>query len=758
MLQLLQMLPSLKRSADQSLAPKILRVAVPVPLRRCFDYIAPPDILPGCRVYIPFGNRKLVGIAVDYQPATVAIRQLKSVISVIDSLPVFSKSMFELVFWAAQYYHHPIGEAFATALPVALRNQEVARDPTLQTHYKVSSRFGTEEISTMLKRASARRAVYESVVTLSQSGTNDHRWLDARLIKQSQPDAQPHLKRLVDQAILEQSQQPSALIDSQSEHPKQVELNPEQKVAARSIINSMGKFETFLLHGITGSGKTEVYLEAASHAISCGHQVLVLVPEISLTPQLVQRFKARLGAGVCALHSSMGSQDRYKTWWHAMKGTASVVLGTRSAIFTILNKPGLIIVDEEHDISYKQQDGFRYHARDIAIKRASLEQVPIVLGSATPSMESVFNSRQQRFTYLSLQHRTGTAVLPTINTIDLNTHPIRGGITHELLNQIQTTIDNKEQTILYINRRGFAPLVQCSKCGWQAQCESCDAHFIYHQSSQKLRCHHCGKTKVCVTRCPKCQSALFYLGFGTQRIQETLAKAFPSARISRIDRDEVTTQKKLEVELGKIANQEVDIVIGTQLITKGHDFPNVTLVGVINSDHGLYSHDFRSTEYLFQQLVQVAGRSGRGDKPGRVLIQTAHPDNTYLQLIKNQDFFSFSEYCLKERNQAHLPPFGHVALWRAESTHAGAGVQFLTRVKAFAKQYQTQHQLDSVQLFDAIDSPMEKLAGRYRAQLMFVSSTRQVLHPLISAVLTQIEADRQPKVRWSLDIDPMEMF
>ena len=741
----------------------ILRVAVPAPLRRCFDYTAPPGILAGCRVLVPFGSRKVVGIAIDYHCSSVPKKQLKSVISVIDDQPVFSKTLFELVSWAAHYYHHPPGEAFATALPVTLRGHNPVQDPTLQTHYRVVSDLAETEVAAKLKRSPAKQAIYESLIGLTQHDSHAQAqaqgWLSAQLIKHHHPNAQAQLKRLCDQGLLEQSKQPSGLVDDHPLEQKNIRLNDEQRQASNIIVNSMGKFTTFLLHGITGSGKTEVYLEAAAHAIKNGFQVLVLVPEISLTPQLVHRFKARLGAGVCALHSSMGNQERFKTWWHAMQGTASVVLGTRSAVFTRLKNPGLIIVDEEHDISYKQQDGFRYHARDIAIKRASLEHIPIVLGSATPSMESVFNYQNKRYTYLCLPHRTGNAVLPTVGTIDLNTHPMRGGISQELISHIRTTIENKEQTILYINRRGYAPIVQCSRCGWQAQCESCDAHFIYHQSSQKLRCHHCGKVKPCVTACPKCDAPLFYLGFGTQRIQDTLKNAFPTARISRIDRDEVTTQRKLEAELEKIANQEVDIIIGTQLITKGHDFPNVTLVGVINSDHGLYSHDFRSTEYLFQQLVQVAGRSGRGNKPGRVLIQTAHPDNIYLKLIKNQDFPAFSKHCLEERSQTRLPPFGHIALWRAESVHAGAGIQFLNKVKHFAQIQQSQHPLESVLVFDAVDSPMEKLAGRYRAQLMFVSHSRQALHTLLAQTLRQVEADRRPnKVRWSVDIDPMEMF
>ena len=747
--------------------PVTLQIAVPVPLRRSFDYLFDRDLPAGTRVSVPFGRRRLVGIVTSSDPSSIATNKLKRIEEQLDSFPTFDPLLFKLIRWSSKYYHYPIGEAFATALPGKLRTVVHTFDPTLEPHYRLTFSQIDDTVQKLLGRSPKQRAAINLLFQLGETRNQStpttplpsgHPWLSAREILELLPGSQGILKKLVERQLLETDERPSPITQAHSVVQSDVTLTFEQQDATRQIIERFGTFAPFLLNGITGSGKTEVYLHAAQRAIQSGYQVLVLVPEISLTPQLINRFKARLGERVCAVHSSITDQERYKTWWRASQGEASVVLGTRSAVFTPLKNPGLIIIDEEHDISYKQQDGFRYHARDVAIKRASLSQIPIVLGSATPSMESMHNLQVGKYQPLNLTQRIGESKLPKTHLIDLNTQPAPGGISLAIIDAVGTRLKRGEQSILYINRRGFAPVVQCAQCAWQAICSRCDSHLIYHQNTQKFRCHHCNSVKHSHKHCPKCESELFFVGLGTQRVEAALSKAFPDARICRLDRDEVTTQIKLENELKRIADQQVDIIIGTQLITKGHDFPNVTLVGVVNSDQGLYSIDFRSTEYLFQQLVQVSGRAGRASLPGNVLIQTAHPDNLYLGFIKEQNFSQFSAHCLGERQSALLPPFSYVALWRAESPIEGEALRFLQVLSSSVAQTEDPVQ-NKVMVMDPVHSPMEKLAGRYRAQLMVKSTDRRALHVSLNQWLNHIERLKQAnRVRWSLDVDPMDMF
>ena len=663
-------------------------------------------------------------------------------------------NMLALLHWASGYYHHPLGKVLNAALPARLRSAKPLENPLTETVYRCLPDLDRATTNKSLARAPRQRALFALVCA--------HDWISAQQIKSLSRDISGPVGRLlaalIDKGFIENGIH-AAMALSHAPQPFQGSLTEQQQLAINAVASCSGKFKSFVLHGITGSGKTEVYLHLAERCIAQGRQALVLVPEIALTPQLVERFTARLGHGVCVLHSSMTDQQRYQTWWNARAGNATVVLGTRSAVFTPMKNPGLIIVDEEHDISYKQQEGFRYHARDLAIKRASLEGVPIVLGSATPSMESMNNVASVRHQLLRLSHRIGAAKLPRVELVDLKIFPLHEGISAPLLAAISRGLERRQQTILYINRRGFAPIVQCRVCAWQARCDRCDAFLTFHKKTNAFRCHHCSKMINAQLNCPQCGQTLFYAGVGTQRIEETLIKQFPQARISRFDRDQMNTQKKLERTLQQINAGKVDIVIGTQLISKGHDFPGVTLVGVIDPDQGLYSVDFRAPEYLFQQLVQVAGRAGRSNTPGQVIIQTAHPENPYLHLIRDYNFDQFYRYCSAERESAGLPPFGHIALWRAESTNDKAGLQFLQFVSQTGRKILAGKRLKGIVVMDPVSSPMEKLAGKFRAQLLIKASARKSLHELIRHWLKEIE--RSPasrKVRWSIDIDSMEMF
>jgi len=501
-----------------------------------------------------------------------------------------------------------------------------------------------------------------------------------------------------------------------------------------------------------------VYLEVAKRCIANGKQVLFLVPEISLTPQLVSRVREHLGLHVYSMHSGMTDKERYQSWWMAKNGLATALLGTRSAVFSWLQNPGLIIVDEEHDQSYKQQDGFRYHARDLAIKRASLEQIPIVLGSATPSLESLHNANGARHQLLKLSKRIGKAKLPEIEIIDTKTYPLENGISQPVIKAIDTVLSRNEQVIVYINRRGYAPVVHCYECGWQATCQQCAARLTYHQNRKQFRCHHCGHRERFVEQCPECNTDLFFAGAGTQRIEQTLSGKFPGARFCRLDRDQANTTRKLYEQLDLIQKRQVDVIVGTQLITKGHDFSGVSLVCVINADQGLFSVDFRAPEVMFQQLLQVAGRAGRSEGNGKVLIQTAHPGNPYIQMLTQHDYAKFSEASLVEREQTAYPPYTYFALVRAESTDFNAAAALLTQTASIARQFIQNQCLTHVEVFSPIPSPMEKLAGRFRVQLLIRSQVRKQLHQLLGPLSLAVEAQKTSRsVRWSLDVDPMDM-
>ena len=730
----------------------VVQVAVPAPLRRLFDYRwegERPAV--GARVRVPFGRRKLVGVAVSHHPAS-APRRLRAIGETLDSSNLFGDALLELLLWAARYYHHPLGEALHTALPPALRRGAPAHDPTRRRCLRAVEIDGGSGAPD-LARAPAQARIHRHLLGAG--------WVEAAELRRQFPNSSGALRQLLEKGAVEAGLRPLPPAPEDAppkEDAPRIEMNPQQRAAADAIAAQDG-FASFLLHGVTGSGKTEVYLDAAEKCVAAGRQALFLVPEIALTPQLVARVRARLGGTVCVLHSAMPPEERYRAWWRARAGEAAAVLGTRSAVFTPLKSPGLILVDEEHDISYKQQDGFRYHARDLAIKRASMEGVPVVLGSATPSMETRHNALAGRHRLLALERRGGQAALPRIDFIDLARHRPVEGVSAPLLRALRQRLENREQSIVFLNRRGFAPLAQCVRCGWQALCERCDARLTYHRGAEEFRCHHCGASGCAEMACGECGEKLFLIGAGTQRLERHLREKFPQARIRRLDRDQFPGQAQLARELEAIGRGETDIIIGTQLISKGHDFAGVTLVGVVNSDQGLYSADFRAPEYLFQQLTQVSGRAGRARAPGEVLIQTAHPGHHTLQSMRAHDFESFAGRCLDERRAAGWPPFSHIALWRAEAARPGAALQFLRHAADVGRKLRESADAPRVQILDAVAAPMEKLAGRHRAQLMVRSARRAPLHRLLREWCEALEADpRARRARWSLDVDPMEMF
>ncbi len=732
---------------NPSLSPDaVVAVALPVPLYRVFDYTAADArVVPvGCRVRVPFGRGHRIGFVVPRSADNGDGRELKRIAEVIDSEPLFDDALLDLLCWASDYYQHPLGEVLQAAVPTRIRRGQAP--PPGERRYHLAAPLEAV-LDTLPARAVRQRNLATHLAGLGTSGA------DRGTLKAAGVDAGDALKRLEARGLVECTRPRDGTTPTPG--PR---LNARQREAVDAVIAAGGGFACFLLMGVTGSGKTEVYLQCARHVIERGRQVLVLVPEIALTPQLIDRFRSRLGRSVAVMHSALADGERQRAWLQAASGEADVVLGTRLAVFSRLARPGLVIVDEEHDTSFKQQEGFRYHARDVAIKRAAVDGVPVVLGSATPSLESYHNAVSGRYRLLALPERAGAATLPDIRLVDATRWPLTDGLSQPLVRAIDERLARGEQSLVFINRRGFAPVVICGGCGWQAHCTRCDSFLTLHRRENLLRCHHCGLTRTAPAVCPACGGGdIYFAGAGTQRIEQALTERFPAARIARIDRDTSTARGSLEAHLDRVRRREVDILVGTQLMSKGHDFPGITLVGVVNGDQGMYSIDFRATERLFQAVTQVAGRAGRGARRGLVLLQTRFTGHPCLDAIVRHDFESFARAELATRRQLGLPPLGYLALLRAESVHTEAAMEFLARVRDAAG-----HCADargSVEIMDPVPAPMERRAGRARAQLMFQSRHRAPLRALLHILVRRVEDEGMARrVRWSVDVDPVDLY
>ncbi len=727
----------------------IIGVAIDTPLRRIFDYRAPDNgrtIQPGQRVLVPFGRRRVIGIVIQQRDSSeVPAAKLRSASGVLDSEPVFDPALLELLTWAADYYRHPIGEVLMAALPVALRT-----NAPLYAQRKVwrLTAQGREQADTELpQRATRMRAVIDHLRHVEQATADG--------LATAVGASGATLRELVKRGYVEQGE----VAETSVVHPAAPiaaapPLNAAQAHAVERIHSSAGSFVTWLLHGVTGSGKTEVYLNAIAGVIERGAQALVLVPEIALTPQLIARFRQRFAASLAILHSGLNDTERLTAWRDARSGAASIVIGTRSAVFAPLRQPGIVIVDEEHDPSFKQQDGFRYSARDLAIARAHRAGIPIVLGSATPSLESLARAQRHPATVLSLPHRAADALPPRLNLIDLRRHADTQGIATPALLAMRRHLDSGNQVLLFLNRRGYAPVLFCPACGWSAHCERCDAHLTVHRGSNDLLCHHCGAQPPSPAQCPQCFEPVKPVGQGTERIEETLAGIFPNETLARIDRDSMRRKGELEATLARVHSNDIRILVGTQMLTKGHDFPNVTLVVVLNADQGLFSTDFRASERLAQLIVQVAGRAGRGTQPGEVLIQTEYPEHPLLTMLLAGGYETFAQGALAEREKSAWPPFTRIVLLRAEAAEPKHALHFLEAALLAAKS----HAARGVRFFGPAPAPMERRAGRYRAHLLLRAATHGPLQRLMSTWIPTLEAlPAARRVRWSVDVDPAEL-
>lgn len=733
--------------------PRIARVAVAAPVRQLFDYLLSsdqPPPQPGARVRVPFGARRAtIGVVVAVGPASdLAEKRLKAIHQVLDSEPLVPERLLKLLSWAAGYYHHPIGEVIATALPGQLRTR--AR-PAAAAKAKVwmLTPEGHAPRSDGLPRAPSQRRVLSALQAAPEG-------LGERELAAVSQRWRAAARALADKGWVRMAERDFSCEAGDSGFVEPPALVPAQRSAADTIAAADG-FKAFLLYGVTGSGKTEVYLRVVETVLRRGDQALVLVPEIGLTPQAVARFRERFGRPVTVLHSGLTDLERTRAWVSAAAGKTQLVIGTRSAVFTPLPRLRIIIVDEEHDASYKQQEGFRYSARDVAVMRASRESIPIVLGSATPSLESLNHARGGAYTLLTLPARAGGARLPEFELLDMRRLAVEHGLSHPLRIALAQTLQRGEQALLFLNRRGFAPIWMCFDCGWVAPCARCDARLTFHRASARLRCHHCGAERVPMDTCPNCSHAgLHALGEGTERVESVLAKQFPGARLVRIDRDSTRAKGALEQKLERVRAGDADILIGTQMLSKGHHFPNVTLVGVLNADQGLYGSDFRADERLVQQIIQVSGRAGRADKPGRVLVQTYHPEHPVFAALRRQSYDDFAEYALAERRDTGYPPFGYLALLRAESPKPDAPLAFLRTARTVGAHCAPGA---GVRVLEPVPSPMERRAGRYRAQLLVSAPTRAPLHAFLDCWLERLgELKESRRVRWSLDVDPSDLY
>ena len=726
----------------------IVRVALAVPLPRFFDYLYLPDLTPivGGRVLVPFGSQKRVGIVVDLPASSdVAKEKLKPIIDVLDAESLFNSTTWDWLAWSANYYRAALGDVLFQALPVKLRNGESAVKND-RTFWSITD-LGKQALeSGDLKRAKKQIEALNLLLTQDlEKGNNEISSAIWSALKS---------KDYVEEIIVptEQKSWQQALGDNPLVNlDNRLTLNKQQALVFSQLLFQEG-FNVWLLEGVTGSGKTEIYLQYIEEVLKKGKQVLVLVPEIGLTPQTVRRFQARFNVEIDVLHSNLNDTQRLNVWERARTGQSAIVIGTRSALFTQFSDLGLIILDEEHDGSFKQQDGWRYHARDLGIVLAQKLNIPILLGSATPSLESVNNVQNGKYHHLVLSKRAGNATALRQFVIDLKHQRIQNGLSEPLLQRMQEHLEKGNQVLLFLNRRGFAPVLLCHECGWIDECHHCEKPYTYHQHQRVLRCHHCGAQKTVPMQCGHCGSThLVTTGLGTEQLEETLKARFPQYNIARIDRDSTARKGKLEGYLEDIQQGKSQILIGTQMLAKGHHFPNVTLVALVNVDNALFSLDFRAEERLAQLYVQVAGRSGRAEKQGEVVLQTHYPDHPLLTTLLEKGYQAFAEEILKLRHNMGLPPFSFQALFKAQCRHSEEAENALSQLASFFYE----QKIEGLQVLGPIPAPFSKKAGQYRWQLLLQHASRKQLQAALSRYSPELIKSSQ--VRLILDVDPLDL-
>jgi primosomal protein N'' len=724
--------------------PNILEVALPVHLYAQFDYLAPEQVVqPGTRVRVSFNHRELVGVCIrTKQHSEFPLEKLKPVKAVLDEQACIPQELMNLCHWGAIYYVYPLGEVLNLTLPKRLREGLPEQKPIFWQH----STEGKGLPENALKRAPNQQKLHQALLVHQQLSKSDLKRLkiNPATVKTLQG------KGLIEQAQSTLPSQPPTTLLSASP----LTLNEQQTAALEAI--RYHQFSCYLLEGITGSGKTEIYLQAVARVIQAGMQALVLVPEIGLTPQTVSRFRDRFNAEVVELHSNTSETEREGNWCAARDGSAQIVIGTRLASLCPMKRLGIIIIDEEHDASFKQQDSFRYSARDLSIYRAKQNNIPILLGSATPSLETLNNGLQARYQHLRLTQRVGATQLPSLEVQDLRNQRLIAGLSPTTMEQIGHTLSAGEQVMVFVNRRGYAPALLCHHCGWTAACQSCDAKLTLHAHPRHLRCHHCDRQKAVPKHCPKCRSPeLMHRGLGTEQTEEVLANQFKHWPVIRIDRDSTSKKGAFAEALQRLRDGAPCIAVGTQMLAKGHHLPNITLVVIVDGDQGLQSADFRGIEKLGQLIVQVAGRAGRGEHKGKVMIQSHTPDHPILELLLQKGYHPFARQLLSERRNANLPPYTQLAIFRAESKRPENAIELLELARRLCQQtFPASPTFTSLGPFPAL---VEKVQDRYRYQLQLTSTNRKQLNRLLSQVTATLSDHAIAKrTRWSLDVDGVE--
>jgi len=722
----------------------IIRVALPLPIPQLFDYVAEDAVHSdvGRCVRVPFGRGEKSGLIVSL-PAEADIdrARLKMVSHIQREVPSLPADWLELVGFVARYYHAPLGEVVALALPPGLRRADGVSGDEVDPLLEVSP--AGRDVLVEVRRESRALALLRATAALGGP---------ARRSAVRALDAGSAVGDLIRRGWLVPCD------DGGGRHlaAGRPELTVEQAGVIDTVVSAGAGYHAWLLHGVTGSGKTEVYLRLAERALAAGEQVLMLVPEIALTPQLENRVAQRFpAANVVSLHSGLAEGARSRGFVQALSGHADIVLGTRLSVFAPLPRLGIILVDEEHDASYKQQEGVRYSARDVAVLRAHQRGVPVLLGSATPSLESWQHAGKGRYGLLRLTHRAVATTLPKVRAVDIRRMKLDEGLSPALHAAISERLKRGEQSLVFINRRGYAPVLSCPACGWVSRCPHCSANLVVHLADRRLRCHHCGCDGAIPHACPSCGNQdIQPFGRGTQRIEARLNELFPEARVLRVDRDVARTRSQWEALLDKIEGGEADILVGTQMMAKGHDFPKLTLVGVVGADSSLHAADFRAPERLFQQLMQVGGRAGRGALPGEVLIQTEYPGHLLYQHLARHDFDAFAKMALDERRVACFPPFTHQTMLRADAPVLADAVEFLQHARRLAQSCAP----DALRLFDPVPMRMSRLARRERAQLLVEADSRAQLQGFLARWMTMLYAQRTPReLRWQLDVDPLDV-
>jgi len=731
----------------------ILSIAIPIPVDRLFDYLPlksnePHQLKAGMRIQVPFGTKSKVGILIAIKAQSDSpIDKLKQIEAILDTQPLLGDKDLELLHWCHRYYHYPIGDIFMSAFPTPLRKGKPSQQKSIP--YFALTEMAHSLDGLHLKNAPKQRALFEFMMASNALVSQNE-------IAEHLPQWQPSLKALLKKQLIIEATPPKLSPYDNIQVTEVLTPNQEQAAAIQEIQENLVHFSVYLLEGITGSGKTEVYLQLIQQVLANKLQVLVLLPEITLTPQLEARFKRRFNnTPIETYHSKQTETQRQSAWMAMQKENSAILLGTRSALFTPCPHLGLIILDEEHDSSFKQQEGFRFSARDIAIMRAKILNIPIILGSATPSLESLYNAEQGRYHKIHLRERAGNATPPQLSLFDIRNQYLQEGLSPHLIKVMRDILVKKEQILLFLNRRGYSPTLICHSCGWTAQCQSCDSNMVIHHQQQKLRCHHCAKEKPLLKQCPKCHNyQLKPLGLGTERVEQALTQLFPQQTVVRLDRDSTQRKGSLESHLQAINSGQVDIILGTQMLAKGHHFPNVTLVALLDVDSGLFSIDFHAAEKLAQLITQVAGRAGREQKKGHVILQTRQPEHPLLNQLIHQGYATFAETALAERKEALLPPYSYQALLRASSLDTELAFGFLNNVVELIMQ-----QPFETMALGPVPAPMPKRAGHFRYQLLLQNAQRKPLHLLLQQLVPRIYALKSArKVKWSLDIDPIDLY